>query len=410
MECRIVDLQDLAYGFLEEETAARVREHLDGCGRCRADFGRLTAEKQVLGRAAASPAGRNRPAATLVPLGFAAALLAGLLWLLTPARPPAAEVVAVPGAPAPEQDKGAKGSGAVPDTEDALRKEIARLDAALPKAGDEQERARIKTAIGDLQVRLDRLTRMPDEKTAMKEKPEGAPPKKPLVKESAEDRALKLKKESKDLFEKIKMSQDPAEKKQMEQRVRDIDQELKMLDLAKPQINIKDVEMRLQANPDDVAALVDRGGWHADNGRAEPAMKDLNRAIALKPDCAPAYLKRAIAYALMGKQAEAFADAKRGEQLDLKAGKMIDDTMRTIKKLTGTKERRTAPGDLENQIATLKERLEELKAMSASADLSEADRERAGRDAARVQAEIDRLAGDLKSRPAEAEKKPVQKK
>jgi tetratricopeptide (TPR) repeat protein len=295
----------------------------------------------------------------------------------------------------------------VPDTEDALRQEIARLEAAMTKAADEQERGRIKTAIGNLQLRLERVTRPP---TAMKEKPEGAPPKKPLLKESAEDRALKLKKESKDLVEKIKMSQDPADKKQLEQRIRDIEQELKTLDLARPQVNIKDVEMRLQSDPDDVAALVDRGTWHVDNGRAEPAMKDLNRAIALKPDCAPAYLKRAIAHALMGKQSEAWADAKRGEQLDLKAGKMIDDTTRALKKLLGNKERRIAPGDVENQIATLKERLEELKAMSSSADLPEADRERAARDAARVQVEIERLTTDLKSRPAEPEKKPVQKK
>jgi tetratricopeptide (TPR) repeat protein len=166
------------------------------------------------------------------------------------------------------------------------------------------------------------------------------------------------------------------------------------------------VELRLQSNPDDVTALVDRATWHLDNGKAEPAMKDCERAISIKPDFAPAYLKRAIAHAMMGHQSEAFADAKRGEQLDMKAGKMIDETLRTIKKLTGNKggERRQTAADLENQIATLRDRLEELRSMSANADLGAADRERAGRDADRVQAEIDRLTADLKNRPAEPQK------
>ena len=94
----------------------------------------------------------------------------------------------------------------------------------------------------------------------------------------------------------------------------------------------------------------------------------------------------------------------------MKAGKEIDDTYRAIKKLTGTKERKTSAGDLEQQIAGLRDRLEELRAMSANADLAPAERERATRDAERVQAEIDRLGVELKSRPAEPEKKVEKKK
>ena len=85
----------------------------------------------------------------------------------------------------------------------------------------------------------------------------------------------------------------------------------------------------------------------------------------------------------------------------MKAGKMIDDTLRAIKKLTGKGERKQAPADGENQIATLRDRLEELRSMAANADLGAADRERAGREADRVQAEIDRMAAELKTRPAE---------
>src|SRR5262245_51051373 len=131
MECRIVELQDLAYGFLDPEDAARVGRHLSECGRCRADLARLKGERDHLAGAAArlsAPADRRN----YVPLAFAAALLVGLLWLLLPRNPAPspqgapAEAVAVPAA---QEKKGAKES--IPDTEEALQKEIARLDAAL---------------------------------------------------------------------------------------------------------------------------------------------------------------------------------------------------------------------------------------------------------------------------------------
>ena len=400
MECRIVDLQDLAYGFLDPDAAARVRDHLADCSRCRSDFARLQAERNRLAGAAAGLS-LPRERKSLMPLAFAAALLLGLLWLLVPRTPPPAEVVAVPAA----QEKGApKG---VPDDEESLQKEIARLDAALKNTTDDQERSRIKTTIGDLKIRLQRAIRAKEDPTAMKEK--GTEPKKPVVKgkaDPADDRVLKLKMEQKGLFEKIKNSTDPAEKQRLEQRVKEIEQEIRQIDPnPKMAINFKEVDLRIQSNPDDVGALVDRATWYLDNGKAEPAMKDVERAIALKPDFAPAYLKRAIAHAMMGHVSEAWADAKRGEQLDMKAGKMIDDTLRTIKKLTASKgERKQSPGDLENQIATLRDRLEELRSMAANTDLSAPDRERAGRDADRVQAEIDRLTADLKTRPAEPQK------
>jgi len=411
MECRIVDLQDYAYGFLDPEAATRVREHLDRCSRCRADLARLGGEKERLAGAAAGLS-VSRDRRMLVPLAFAAAMLLGLLWLLIPRNPaPArgaapADVVAVPAS----QDK--KGSKEVLDDEDSLQKEIARLDAALKTTSDDQERSRIRTTIGDLKIRLQRVTRAKNDPTAMKEKE--AEPKKPNVKvktDSSDDRILKLKMESKSLYEKIKFSTDPAEKQRFEQRVKEIDQELKLLDQSpKMQVNFKQVDLRLQSNPDDVGALVDRATWYLDNGKAEPAMKDLERAIALKPDCAPAFLKRAIAHAMMGHQPDAWADAKRGEQLDMKAGKMIDETLRTIKKLTGKSDRKQAPADVENQIGTLRDRLEELRSMATNADLGPVDRERAGRDADRVQAEIDRLTAELRSRPAEPEKKAEKKK
>jgi len=413
MECRIVDLQDLAYGFLDPDAAMRVRDHLSECGRCRADYARLAGERSRLAQGAAGlSAPRERK--SLMPLAFAAALLLGLLGLLIPresspareSQPP--DVVAMPAAQEKSAPKG------VPDDEESLQKEIARLDAALKNASDDQERGRIKTTIGDLKIRLQRVLRAKSDPTAMKEK-EGEP-KKPVKgkTEGGDDRVLKLRMELKGLPEKIKMSTDPAEKQRLEQRVKDLEQEIKQLDPApKMAINFKEVDLRIRSNPDDAGALVDRATWYLDNGKAEPAMKDVERAISIKPDFAPAYLKRAIAHAMMGHQSEAWADVKKGEQLDMKAGKMIDDTLRTIKKLTGGGkggERRQSTGDMENQIATLRDRLEELRSMASNADLSAAERDRASRDADRVQAEIDRLTADLKSRPAEPQPQKVEKK
>src|SRR6185436_17274930 len=171
MECRIVDLQDLAYGFLDPDAAARVRDHVADCPRCRSDFARLQSERNRLAGAAAGLS-LPRERKSLMPLAFAAALLVGLLWLLIPREPKPAEFVAVPAA----QDKTApKG---VPDDEESLQKEIVRLDAALKNATDDQERSRIKTTIGDLKIRLQRVVRAKSDPTAMKDKePE---PKKPI--------------------------------------------------------------------------------------------------------------------------------------------------------------------------------------------------------------------------------------
>jgi tetratricopeptide (TPR) repeat protein len=407
MACRIVDLQDLAYGFLDPEAEFRVREHLAGCGRCRADLARLEGEKELLaGAAARARAPRERRA--LVPLAFAAALVLGLVWLMKPGDPAPFETVLVPAA----QDKG-KGAKELPDTEEALKAEIARLQTALARTPDEQEKHRIETSIGDLQVRLDRLAVRKESQAAMKEKSEN--PKKPLAKPKPEagddERAMKLRMEAKETAEKIKLTQDPGERKRLESRMREIERELKTGEPVRAPINLKEVELRLQSNPDDVAALVDRATGHLDNGKAEAAMKDLDRAISLRPDFAPAYLKRAIAHAMLGRQPQAWQDAKRGEELDMKAGKMIDETYRTIKKLTGNaKERRITPADLENQAAGLRERLEELRSMAENGDLSSADRDRARRDAERVRVEIERLSAEIKSMPAEPEKKVEKKK
>ena len=140
MECRIVDLQDLAYGFLDPDAAARVRDHVADCPRCRSDFARLQSERNRLAGAAAGLS-LPRERKSLMPLAFAAALLVGLLWLLIPREsPPTREslpdtAVVVPAAQEKSAPKG------VPDDEESLQKEITRLDAALKSTTDDQERS-----------------------------------------------------------------------------------------------------------------------------------------------------------------------------------------------------------------------------------------------------------------------------
>src|SRR5438552_843296 len=195
MECRIVDLQDYAYGFLNPDAAAGVRVHVAGCSRCRADLARLEGEKARLAGAASelsAPRERRAVATSLVPLAFAAALLLGLFGLLRSRDSAPSETI---GIAAPAQEK--KPSKEAPLDEDALKAQIAKLEGALQKTSDAQERGRIQTNLDDLKIRLERLHSGKDEKTAMKEKSD-ANPKKPVVKgktDSGDERVMKLKTE-----------------------------------------------------------------------------------------------------------------------------------------------------------------------------------------------------------------------
>jgi len=390
MSCRPGDLQDLAYGFLDEEDEDRVRDHVDLCPRCRESLGRLEAEKNVLARAsrlAAAPSARWRTA--VVPLGFAAALLAGLLWLLAP---PSSQPVAVTAGAAPAGQEEKKKGAPKPADEESLEAELKRLNEALAKTSDPQEGGRIKTVIADLNVELNRL------REGKSEKP---PDKKPVGKGKPDPAKMELE----GLYKKLKVEKDPEERMRLEKRIQELGQDMKLADAgAKSAVNPKEVELRLQKNPDDVEALVLRAVAHLDSGKAQPALKDLDRAIELKPDFASAWLKRGLAYAMKGEFERAWKEAKHGEELDLKAGKEIDATFTAIKKLQGASQeklRRPIGADLEQRVAALNDRLAELRAMAASADLADAERDRARRDAQRVEAEIDRLKADLKNLPPE---------
>jgi tetratricopeptide (TPR) repeat protein len=391
MSCRPEDLQDLAYGFLDEEAEARVRAHVESCPPCRAAVRRLDAEKRLLARAARAPASAPaRGKTSLVPLGFAAALLLGLLWILAP-RAPEGPPVAGPAVPGAQDKKTPAG----PVDEEGLQAELKRLDDALAKASDPREAGRLKTAIGELKIRLERL----------REGKDAGQPDKTVVKVRKDPFEQKVKTELEGLYLKLKTEKDPEERMRLEKRIQELGQDMKLLEQgSKPQVNLKELDLRLQRDPDDVESLVQRASFFLDSGKADPALRDLDRAIVLKPDLARAWLKRGLAYAFRGDFTRAWQDAKRGEELDLKAGKEIDAAFGAIKKLQGASQeklRKPMVADLEQRIVALRDRLSELKGMAGSAELPAAERERAGRDAVRVEAEIERLQADLKALPPE---------
>lgn len=492
MDCRPSDLQDLAYGFLDDEAARRVRRHAAACERCAADLGRLVAEKGLLARASQGAdfaAPRGRVTAYLVPASFAAALLLGLVWVMAPREPATVSYLS----PGQDKEKTTDSKAPPPLDEAGLKKEIERLEQALQTTTDKQERNRIQAAINDHKVELARTTEgKPVKKMDLAEKPvkkgpskydeltkalEKSPNDPALLVARAEEglkykkwdtsvtdaqkvielepknarahlllskalyyvgrrdegdkafaraceldpslkgmeadiRAAKVQKDIDALYGKIKMSKDPDERAALEMKVKELSQELKLLSQGdRTMVNIKEVELRLQQNPDDATALVDRAAWYLDSAKAVPAMKDLERAIALKPDYAPAYLNRAIAHAWLGNTSRAWEDAKRGQQLDPKNMKAIEHTQGTIKKLSGAKKDKQRPaGDLSLEIAGLQERIEELRSMAANQELPAADRDRAGKDAERVAAEIEKLKAELQARPPESDRKVEKKK
>jgi tetratricopeptide (TPR) repeat protein len=226
-----------------------------------------------------------------------------------------------------------------------------------------------------------------------------------------EVRMARVQKELDGVYGKMKMTKDPDERMALETKAKELSQELKLLSQGESTMNVKEAELRLQKNHDDVLALVDRASWNLDHGRADSALKDLNRAIELKPDHAPAYLKRGIAHALKGNLPAAWKDVEQGEKLDPQNMKAVDAAKGAVKKASVVKIDKQRPAaDRELEIGALKDRLEELQAMAANAELPATERERARKESERVAAEIEKLKAGLQAAPAEPEKKVEKKK
>ncbi len=220
----------------------------------------------------------------------------------------------------------------------------------------------------------------------------------------------KLRMEVDALMLKLKTSTDQAEQNKLKMRITELQQEIKAGG-GKEMPNVKELDARLQREPNDVEALVARARVHLEAVNGEAALKDLNRAIELKPLHASAWLRRGVAYAMLGDLNRGSKEAKYGEQLEGAMPKEVEWAYGMIKKFASPKmEKPRPPGDRTQQIAALTDRLEELRAMAANPDLKEADRERARTDAERVATEIEKLKSEPEppppARKGTGEKKP----
>lgn len=338
-------------------------------GACDAQVDRSYADftRRLEGRGSAP----RRPTAGLVTLAASLLVCAAILAaILTSGGPPVEPSVL------PAQDK------KVAPQETGVKDQLALLERILERTTDEKERELLQATIRSLQNQVAKSQKG-----------------KPVSK--TDDRTAKLRTELDGVYLKIKMSKDADEKAALEMRAKELGQELKILEQGSKgkEVDIKAAEGRLRDNPDDVAALVDRARWYFDYGKADPAIKDLDRAIQVKPDHAPAYLLRGMAHALAGNPDAATKDVKRGADLDPAAKKEIEYALGTLKKL-GPSQPSKSPKDREQQLSALKDRLEELRAMEANAELPQNERGRAKKEADRIQGEIEKLKV-----PAPVEKK-----
>ena len=162
-----------------------------------------------------------------------------------------------------------------------------------------------------------------------------------------------------------------------------------------------EVQERLRKNPDDVKALVERAGHRLEKGQVEAALRDLNRAIELAPKSLTAYMKRAVAHALLGRLEQADRDVRRVIRLAPGAREELGRLSRGLKKSEReSRYRNRSREDIQAQIRTLGDRMEELAAMAGDPELSEEKWKWAKEKKDGVKEEIQSLKQLLKDRPS----------
>lgn len=82
------------------------------------------------------------------------------------------------------------------------------------------------------------------------------------------------------------------------------------------QAKLADAEMRVEANSDDVRALLDRGDALFFLGRFEEAIRDYDRMIALQPELGPTHWQRGLALHFAGQYDDAAKQFERFFELD----------------------------------------------------------------------------------------------
>ena len=171
--------------------------------------------------------------------------------------------------------------------------------------------------------------------------------------------------------------------------------------------SLQEVEERLRENPDDVKALVERAGYRLEKGQVEAALRDLNLAIELAPESLTAYLKRAVAHALLGQLEQADRDVRWVIRLAPKAREELGHLMRAVeKRARESRYRNRSREDIQEQIRTLGERIEELLAIADDAELTKEKRQWAKEKKDRVNDEIKNLNELLRDRPSRANQDP----
>ena len=175
-------------------------------------------------------------------------------------------------------------------------------------------------------------------------------------------------------------------------------------------VDMKKVAARLAANADDVGALVLRARRHVEKKNLEAAFDDLYRAIKLDPKHAPAYIQRAMTHAMTGRIDRAERDLVRAERIGSESQPGLRRAWQSLERLEREREERNRPGrDVDDQIESLKDRIEELEAVAGNGDLAAEERDRARAQIADARKEIERIneqrpSGEEEENPGDLER------
>lgn len=78
------------------------------------------------------------------------------------------------------------------------------------------------------------------------------------------------------------------------------------------------LEQQIAQNPDDFNAYAERAAIYLEQGKLDPAFKDVNKSITLKPDNSAAYVILSDIYFVLGNKDNSISALKKAASLDLK--------------------------------------------------------------------------------------------
>ena len=95
---------------------------------------------------------------------------------------------------------------------------------------------------------------------------------------------------------------------------------------------MRDLDQAIALKPDDTVAYHNRGIIHAADNRYAEAISDYTRAIEINPGYTGAYLKRAVAYYAVKDYARALSDVRAAQRL---GGRPNPDFLRALDEAAG---------------------------------------------------------------------------